>query len=152
MTYVIAAAVAAVLLTVQPGRDILTRYVRFSVAFFAAAPVYAWLIIAWALSVGAIVTLPLAVACSAVGLAHRWTTRPILRNARVEMATATARRKVRRRARRDETAGAVLIAGSAGQLRPAPPSPAQIAHLPHSDTGSYMLVNRNGVPTLEPVQ
>jgi hypothetical protein len=137
---VTAIALAGVCLTVQPGREMIARYARFTVAFFLTAPFVAGLGV-----------IPLAVVTSACALTYRWTLRPIVANARIEARTASARRQVRRQARRNPTAGTVLAAASHQGAMSGRQHAGQALDLPASDTGTYMLVLNNGVTELQPV-
>jgi hypothetical protein len=148
---VTAIALAGVCLTVQPGREMIARYARFTVAFFLTAPFVAWIIVAFLVTVAGLGVIPLAVVTSACALTYRWTLRPIVANARIEARTASARRQVRRQARRNPTAGTVLAAASHQGAMSGRQHAGQALDLPASDTGTYMLVLNNGVTELQPV-
>lgn len=148
---VTAIALAGVCLTVQPGREMIARYARFTVAFFLAAPFVAWIIVLFLVTVTGLGVIPLAVVTSACALTYRWTLRPIVANARIEARTAVERRKVRNAARRTPTAGTVLAAASHQGLATGRPHAGQAVDLPYSNTGTYAVVQANGITELQPV-
>lgn len=144
-------AIAVALLLVQPGKDILTRYIKTWFQAFMTMPYYAWIPIAAFGTGGLAVTILVALVASALGMSWRWVGEPLRNNARFRFHTMALVLKAKREMRRNPTQGTVLTAASAANLRQAQATPGQIAQLPPSPTGFYSLVERNGVPTLEPV-
>lgn len=145
------AVIAASLLFVQPGKDMITHYckawMKTFVQFSAFYPAY--LPIAGLGAVGFLFTLVSAVVASGIALTWRYLIASNVGHAKFQADQAKLLRQARKEMRVNPNAGTVLVPGSMNYARPAHPTRGQIVHIPPSDTGHYALVDQHGVPTLE---